>query len=261
MLSTVEILSLDLDKINLRLNQLEGLRGSGSSWFINPYDFIWLIHQKLNGIKITQHPIFQKIELFKQNYTTLNAEGREIGSREVITYLYMCVINMFYGNSAELVKIIHSILRVRPKLFYKKSHFSTFIMNLLAIECARTCPGQKTDQMENIIGKRLENKGRGSFTQNSSAMYKLLKAEQNKNKGEYQQALNYAIDCLNLYKEADLNSICLTLYNLIIKICMILQDFEKANQYKYEKYIFTEDRNLPKHLFPYTVYAHHGSQF
>ena|GEM_PF-603739 len=258
-LSIIETLKLNPATLDSRLKQLEPLKEAGSSWFISPHDFTSLVYQKLNDVQINQHPVSQKIDLFKQNHEIFPVKGDTIGVQEAIIYMYMCVINTLYGNSVELIKIIRSILKVRPNFFHIRSPFSTHILSLLAIACARTSPGKKTDQMEIIVGKLLEDDKKGYFTHNVHALYKILQAEQYKNKNENQLALNKALESLQFFTQKDLYLNCLIVYNLIIKICTKMQDFEKATEYKYEKFNFMEERNIHKQLFPFSITSHHNS--
>lgn len=258
-LAIIDALKMDGSSMQLRLARLENLQPLESPWFISPQEFTSLILQKINGVVISEHPVLEKIELFKQDHKTFVVKDALITTQEEITYFYIFSINTFYGNPLELVKIVRSILRGRPQLLYSRSIFSTYLLSLLAIASAQTSPGEKTDQMERLLNKLSQNKSRDSFTGNSTTLLKLVQAEQNRNRGEYQLALQQALDCFHLYKQADLKAISLILYNLIIRICMNMEDFEKANEYKYEKYSFMEENNISKYLFPFPQIPQYNS--
>lgn len=86
----------------------------------------------------------------------------------------------------------------------------------------------------------------GSYTE---AIAKLTKSFQLKHAGDYNAGLQYAVECLQIFKGNELNINALITYDLIIDLFKSKNDTVKQSEYVYEKLCFLEDNNIPASRF------------
>ncbi|RYD85700.1 MAG: hypothetical protein EOP84_01610, partial [Verrucomicrobiaceae bacterium] len=190
-LAIFDCMSLDQDKILCRLNKLKDLAHHASKWEVNPYKVVKLIYLRLKGITLNEDEEIINIDRFKtdDNYQ-LKENGELPNSKQVLSYLFMFVLNLFYGNQLETKKIINTISRLHPKLLKSRKSFSIYLLNLLAQANARTEPNEKTDKLENLLTKLYDaNNSKVNPTLYTQSVFLSLKAEQSKNRNDFDTAL------------------------------------------------------------------------
>ncbi|ACU05938.1 hypothetical protein [Pedobacter heparinus] len=243
-LAILDMLSLDEEKINARLDELASYEAL--NWAIDPYEVTLLVYSKLSNKDIEKNQLIADIENLK--YPFLKA-GMPLNTQQGITYLLVIVLNLFYGSDEGTIKIIETIAKLHPDLFSKRSAFTILMMNLLALSSSRINPGKKTDQLERILIGLHGNKSRFKITQYAESILKMTQAYQLRNKGEYLQACQYCDECIQLFKRNNLNLNRILMYNLIIGIYSDLNMTAKVNEYKYERLCFMEEKNIPGSIF------------
>jgi hypothetical protein len=244
-LSIFDALSLDPEQISKRIAQMEKLAGEAEKWVVDPYETLKLIYLKVKGISIKEHNTLLKIEEFKNNEQILNTDGRELpGAKQVLVFLIMITVNLFYGTPLESIKIINSMIRLYPKLFVARKPFAVYLLNLLAVAKAKTVPDEKTNQMERILTTLYKNNAVVNPTLYAQTVFLSLKAQQSKNRREYTAALHYAEDCLKIYQRNKLVVNEIAMYNLIINIYQETDEHEKANEYIYKKISLLDDKGI-----------------
>ncbi|WP_316817849.1 NACHT domain-containing protein [Pedobacter nyackensis] len=244
LLAILDMLSLDEEKINVRMQSIRAL--DCSDWELNPYEVIKLVYSKLTNTP-TENPLFlAQIEHFQ--YPFLGRE-KALNTKQGIIYLLTIVLNLFYGSDEDTIKIIDLIIKSHPQEFKKRSAFTILFMNILALSKSRIKPGKKTDQLIKILVHIHENKNRFKATQNAESILKMTQAYQLRNKGEYLLASEYCDDCIHLFKRNHLNLNCILIYNLVISLYADLNDIVKVNEYKYERLCFMDDHNIPARIF------------
>lgn len=244
-LSIFDALSLDPELIAERLEKMEKLTHEAEKWLVDPYETLKLIYLKVKGVSIKEHDTLFKIEEFKNNERSLNVKGRELpNGKQVLIFLLMNTVNLFYGSPQEAIKIISSMMKLYPKLFSAKKPFAVYLLNLLAVAKARTAPDEKTDQMERILTTLYKDQSVFNPTLYAQTVFLSLKAQQSKNRKEYTHALQYAEECLKIYQRNKLVVNEITMYNLIINIYQEIDDKEKANEYIYKKLSILNDKGI-----------------
>lgn len=244
-LSIFDSLSLDLDLIHTRLVELEKLAEESEKCIIDPYEALKLVYAKIKGGPSKAHEILQKIEDFKDNPTLLmNNHKASPSAKQVLAFLLMTTVNLFYGSPKEGIKIIHSMVKLFPNIFLGKKPFAIYLLNLLAVAKSRTNPDEKTDQMERILTELYKNQSIVNPTLYAQTVFLSLKAQQSKNRKEYTNALQYAEECIKIYQRNKLLVHEITMYNLIISIYQEIDDKEKANDYIYKKLSILDERGI-----------------
>lgn len=254
-LSIFDCLSLNQSKILKRLEKMEDLKCEAKNWDINPYEAIKLIYLRIKDVAITQNYTLQKIEDFKYGSKINGAKEKELPDmKQVISYLLVFMVNLFYGSPLEATKIISAIVREHPKLMKTRKFFSIYLLNLMAQACARTNPSKKTDQMEKILTQLYADETRVNPTLYAQSVFLSLKAEQSKNRKDYAAALQYAHECIKIYKRNDLAINELFTYNLIIGIYKELKDYEKVEEYSYHKLNLLDSKQVNVPVFKSTSF-------
>lgn len=255
LLAIMDMLSLDEGKITARMEIMQNLGPTG--WPIDPLEVIELVHAKITNKHVNNELISQIESLW---YPFL-MEDKVLNTKRGIVYLMALVLNLFYGSDQGAVKIINTIAKIHPKEFSRRTAFTIFMMNMLALSRSRVNPGKKTEQLVRILTAIHENKHRFKVTQYSAAILKMTQTHQLKNRGEYLLARDYCEDCIHLFKAQHLNYNCIEMYNLLIAIFSDLNSVDRINEYKYERLTFIEENKfsrkilaLPREL---TDFNHH----
>ena len=254
-LAIFDCMSLDQDKILYRLNQLKSLKSHSSAWEVNPYKVAKLIYLRLKGITLSEDEQILTIERFKNDSNFELKEATDLpNSRQVLSYLMMFVLNLFYGNQFETKKIINTITRLHPKLLKSRKTFSLYLLNLLAQASARVQPDETTDKMENLLAKLYAVDNKVSPTLYTQSVFLSLKAEQSRNRKDFDSALKYAKECLDIYERNDITVNQIFMYNLIINIYKELGEQDKVEEYSYRKISLLDSKNVDLGLFRSTSY-------
>ncbi len=245
LLAIIDCLSFNQEKIAERLKKLEALNFVQNHVLINPYDIVVLIYSKLKGIPVAANNQTLKIvDSLKRNQTSLNVNANEFPQLEsFIEYLLIILLNAFYGSQKDFITLIHMILGSYPKLIKRKNTFSIYLLNLLALSSARINPSKKTDQMERVITEIYHRKKKPTLY--SQSLLLVLKAQQRKNKKDYQKAIELTKEALIIFKRNDLVMYELLMYNLLISIYSETRQPEEVNRYTYKKLTLLEDKNIP----------------
>lgn len=244
LLGVMDMLSLDEKKVSARMEQLNYLDSSG--WDVSPYEILQLVHSKITNKEIAGNPLITQIEELQYPFLTGQAP---LNTKQGVTYLLVVVLNLFYGSDEGTIKIIETIIKLHPKEFSKRSAFTIFMMNLMALSLARINPGQKTDQLEKVLNYFHDNNDRFKITQYASSILKMTRAYQLKNQGQYELACDYCDECIHLFKRNHLNLNSLMMYNLVIAIYSDLNNIVKVNEYKYERLCFMEENHISSKMF------------
>jgi hypothetical protein len=244
LLALIDILSMNEERIKMRLEKLNGLDASG--WLINPREATQLIYARITNTPIADNALIKYIE--RSEYPFLD-QKRDLNTQQGITYLLAIVLNLLYGSDNGSVKIIDSIIKLHPKDFSKRSEFSIFILNLMGVSKARMNSCKKTDQLERILISLHETGDRYKTTQYSALVLKMIRAYQHRNKGEYEKACECCEDCIHLFKKYKLNLNGIMMYNLIIDIYLGMNNTPKVNEYKYERLCMMDENNISSGMF------------
>ncbi len=244
--------SLNIPHILDRLERMEELSKEATQWELNPYEVLRLIYLKIKGIQVNESEVFDFIESFKAKKHPVHPDMLP-NIKQVINILHVLLTNIFYGSADEVPKIVRATFRSFPKLLKTRKLFSGYLLNLMAQASARINPGKKTDQMENILVK-LYADGRINQTLYAQSVLLSFKAEQSKNRKEYNLALQYAEECLLIYKRNELALNELVIYNLIIEIYTELGDKAKVEEYNYKKAYLLERKEITAPIFTLTSF-------
>lgn len=243
-LAVFDCISLDQDRIQARMLAMEKLSNARKEWTIDPFVIIQLIDLKIKGIDVSNDPILVFIDEFKKgNFKAADANASP-DSKEIISFLLILLVNLFYGSPEGAIQIIESITTQYPKLKRTRTLFSIYLLHLLAQANARVNPGRKTDQMEDILNLIYADEQRYNITAYVQSVFLSLKAEQRKNRKEYVQALRYAKEGLLIYKRNELTISELYNYKFIISIYQHLGNEEKAAEYTKQKEELMERKNV-----------------
>ncbi|MBC7615347.1 MAG: hypothetical protein H7202_04710 [Pedobacter sp.] len=245
-LAIIDCSSFDQSKIAIRLEEMESLKDAQINTIFNPYELVNLIYLKLKGTPVSPTDVtLLKMEQFKENNIELNVDDRPFPLPEnFIEYLLIILLNTFYGTQRNVITIVNVILSHYPKLITTRNSFSIYLLNILALANSRINPGKKTDQMERIIIKIHENK-RDKSTLYAQSLLLLLKAQQKKNKKEYNEVISLAQEGIIIFERNNLFMYEMFMYNLLISSYTELHDFEKVNYFNSTKHILLENKKIP----------------
>lgn len=249
-LSIFDCMSLNLPKIFDRLEKMEKLVHEASNWELNPYEVTKVIYLKLKGIPVKNSEILDIIESYKADEQQIK-HGKLPNTKQVINILQSILVNLFYGSPADAAKITNSTFRIFPKLLKTRSLFSVYILSLMVQANARVNPGKKTDQMENVLINLLAD-SRINATSYTQCLLLSIRAEQCRNRNEYDLALQYAEECLHIYKRNDLAIHKILTYNLIINIYIKLGNLAKVEEYNYKKMYLLKSKKINSPIFQST---------
>jgi hypothetical protein len=247
LLAVLDILSLDEEKINVRLSELKSFHPT--QWVVNPYEATKLIYAKISNKAVERSQLL--IDIQSLNPAFLN-QGRAFNTQTGISYLFAVLLSSFYGNQEFSINIAKTIAQIHPDVFAKRSPFSIFMLSIIGVCKAQLAPGPKTDQLENILFNLHQNKTRFKTTQYSFYILKMMQAYQLQSKGNLNQAIQYCEECIQAFKRNHLNMNCLMMYNLLISIYTEMNSYTKVNEIKYERLCFMEERKISNQVLSLT---------
>lgn len=243
LLAILDILSLDQEKITLRLTEMQTVPSGG--WNLDPKEATKLILARLNTKQ-------EKHDFHPDPIVSLNLafpEGTQsFNTQTGISYLMAILINSCYGHSELNIKLIQQIAKTHPEVFNQRQPFVILMMSISGLAQSKLEPGSKTDQLERILARLHQNPSRFKTTQYSSYILKTMQLHQLRSKGNLGQAIQYGEECIQVFKRNNLNLNCLDIYNNLVAMYSELGNYTKANEYKYERLCFMEERKISNHL-------------
>jgi hypothetical protein len=234
-LSIFDCLSLNQEQITLRLEVIEKFVTARKSWILDPYEIIKVIQLRLNGIEPPKNPAFDQIisHLNGADVATINDPFPAIKTR--VNFLMLLLSSLFCDSTQNVIKIVEAITQRYPKLKKGRQALSIYLLCVAAHANARLNPGKKTDQMENILDHIFASSHGSKATLYSHSLYLLVRAEQCRNRKDFENALKYAKECLAIYKRNQIAIRELYVYKLIIEIYSLIGDQSNVNQFTQQK--------------------------
>jgi len=246
-LGVMEIIRLDKKGIKDIIKKLH-LLDSGK-WMVNPAHVLEIILSKINGEPIVHKDILQRIDQFKQGGNPFSVKGnQQMETREGISYILLLLVNVFLGDGQSAREIIENIVKLHPKEIKKKSSFDLYVLCIYGIYGSRLYPGRKTDQIENIM-VHLSVRSSSYLTKYQESILLMFQAEQAYYRKQYSVAIDYAKECLLLFRRNEVVLNAIFIFNLLIMIYTDLENYDMVNEYKYEKLCLLDEQELSRQLF------------
>ncbi|PTT00689.1 hypothetical protein DBR11_09430 [Pedobacter sp. HMWF019] len=250
-LSALDILSLNKEKLEQRIIQLESRQDLCASSYFDPLEALHIAYNKSQNIPVHSSPLLEKIEGFivaENEFKPMVSEMADTWAG--VQYILMLSVNTLYGTPEKTVRIIHSIHRLHPRLFYKRAPFASHLLLLLALNGVKSDQCKKAERIRQFIFKISKDRNSHAFTKYSELLFLMLNAELSRQEGDYVKAIGHAEEALVIFKRNDLNIHCVQVYNLIIEMYSKLNDLTKLNEYRYERLCFLHEKEISKELFP-----------
>ncbi|MHA4894216.1 NACHT domain-containing protein [Pedobacter sp. PWIIR3] len=255
-LTVTDILSLNPERIQNRIDQLTPFEAICNQSFVNPLDFLKIAHARTQGIKAPVENLLSKVDYWisgRNKHSEMEIPDTLTG----VFYMLLLGTNLFYGNASKSAEIVHMVYILHPKLIYSRTPFATYILLLYGIACAMENQFKKAIKIRNIVSNIASQRDINGFTLYSESLLIFLNAVIAKFNGDYNTAILQAETALGIFKRNNLNVNVLIVYNLIIETYNSSGDIAKMNEYKYEKRCFQEDLQIPKDIFPYSPVTRH----
>jgi len=240
LLSIFDIFSLNTDKLASRIRILSDY--SSDLWPIPPQKIAQLVYSKIQGA--TED--YDQFLLDFDSFMSTPVVGEQT-PQHVVSYVLLIMLTLF--SEGEKETIIHGLLKKRPMLFTNSSTLSVFITGILAFARSSTTHSKNEHELEKIIAQLENTKSTNKLTKYTEVILKSTQAAHFKARKEFSSSYQYSLECLQLLKRNQLNLNCIFLYNLIIEIFTEMEDFSKANEYKYEMLCFIEDNNISNKFY------------
>lgn len=239
-----DCLGLDEKQIKYRLTKLKDLQQHVNQWIIDPYEATELIYNRLWGKEKIQNSVLQSLEDFK-SLKNVYPVSKLPNASEAISYFFMLSVNYLYGSQKEVAQIVAAIFYKHPKLKKPKNPIAIYLLSFLTLASARTNPSEQTDQMERILTNLLEKGSKYTSASYARSLLLCIKAEQSKNRKEYEMAIYYAEEFLKIHQTNELAVHQLAAYNLLIQIYQLLNQQSKAEKCILKKNDLLVAKNIP----------------
>lgn len=246
-LGLLDVLSMDKGKIKARIEGLRRYRAD--NWMVDPVEAMELIYAKISSLPTGNSRLVEQIEDFKQGKNTFNIDPKsEITTKQGISYLLIIYINTLKATKSDTKELIRSMARFQPKVFSRRTTFTTYMISVYAYFNARLNPGKRADQAEKLMIHLLKTNP-GRITKYVESVILMLQAQQSLNKKEYEIAIDYARECLFLFKANNLIMNAMHTCDLLVRIYSEIQNENMVNEYKYEKLCMLDEHHITRNIF------------
>jgi len=249
-LSIIDILSLDGERIKNRMEQLLPFEALCARSFINPIEFLQIAYARSQGEFPSTENLMDKaaIQIRRRfNSTSLTLPD----TTTAISYMIMLGTNLFNNDRDKSTEMINMLYELYPKLLYSRTPFATYMLLIYGISCARKKQVKKMMQVKNIAMHIAKDKDKYGFTLYSESLLIFLNALISAAQGDFKLAITYQEAALDIFRRNKINKNALLTYNMIIDTYQTIGDIVKMNDYKYEKRCFQEENKIPVSMFPY----------
>ncbi|MCX2575102.1 hypothetical protein [Pedobacter sandarakinus] len=247
-LSLLNCISLDKNKIEVRLEQIEAIEEEGKNWLLNPCEALSLIYGKLWNAEVKSNRPLEIIENFK---ILANIVPTDLppDATETLSYLFMLAINFLYGSQAETIKIVNAILYKHKRLSSTKNPIYLYLLSFSTLAHARINPGTHTDELELKLTHLVEDPSHFHAPSYARSLLLCLNSEQCKNKLDYENAILYAEEFLKIHQANNLTVHELAAYNVLIASYEKLNDHAKAAEYRLVRSELLTQKEIPSNAF------------
>jgi len=244
-LSIFDCLSLDIEVVKSRLTAMKKLNEEGKKWCINPYELLNLIAHKMKDEKVVESGTLELIEKFKNDESSLaQTRGKMPNTKDVVCFILILVANIFYGSPQETIKIIKAIFRLYPALIRSRNSFSIYLLTIIAQAYGRANQREEADRIEKTLNTLYNSHLKCRFTPYTQTILFSFRAEQSKTRSEYEKAIQFAEDCIGIYKRNDLAINRIFMYNLLVNTYRNLGDEEKMNDIIFKKLSLLDQKKI-----------------
>ena len=242
MLAIFDVLSLNPIQIKSRIDILAKFKPD--YWeMVSAHEVLSIIYAKIQNKDHKEVPKAYTDQLLDLE------NGKKASPEQIISYILISLLSLFYGNQSDAVKRISQITAENPEAIPQKSAFSIFILGIFGLSGMASTSRQKAAQLQDVLRALDDKASTFEITSYTETLIRLLQAERLKENKDFGPALQYAFEALGLFKKHHLNINTLFVYNLIIEIYIDSRELTKANEYKYERLCFLEENQIPNHLF------------
>lgn len=249
-LSIIDILSLDAERIKLRIDELTPYQEICEESLANPIEFLQIAYLRSQGESPDTERLISKTILRirnSQNSTDLSLPDTLTG----VSYMLMLGTNLFNNDRNRSIELINVIYELYPRLLFSRTPFATYVLLIYGIACGRSRQLKKMLQIRNIVNYIAEDKEKYGFTQYSESLLIFLNALIATANGDFDAAISYQESVLEIFKRNEIKKNALLTYNMLIDTYYTIGHIAKMNEYKYEKRCFQEENKIPATMFPY----------
>jgi hypothetical protein len=233
-LTVFDILSLNRSGIEDRMEFLIELRTG--DWIADPHEISQLIVAKL----LNSNAQIDGIVLSKIEHSMNHLNPAELTVQQAISYVFIILLFQVYEDNDKSSQIIQLISQHQPEIYKKRPLCAIFMLTLLIFNGNLSSSNNEIIQMQNIVELLELTEKQPTLSKYTEWVLKLISANSFKAQGNYTEAYELYVDCLELFKKSRLNLICLHIYSAIIEILTETNDPNKVNEYKYERLCFME---------------------
>jgi hypothetical protein len=249
-LSIYDCLGLNKDDLQQRLLLMEPIAAEGETWFINPYKILQCVSHVFNGQTYHNEALFNAIEDFKAGKLDIKPNAERLPSyEEMLTFMLMGAVNVFYGNAKEALRLIDALINYYPRLATSESIASSYIFSLTNFQRARADIDEQSSLVKKITGKFFDIQSAGNSTPYIQTIYLASKSFESRNNGDFTAAIMYAERCIEVFRRNDLALFELAMSQMIACIYKDTGNEDKKNEHMYERLRLTEQKKIHCAIF------------
>lgn len=247
LLGIIDVLSIDKAEVKKRIENLNTL--NIGEWIANPLDALQIIHKRLNATSVGYNKLLMQIDAFKtgENPFGINANV-PMDTKQGISFILILFANFFTSDYEGNIKIIEAFAEFRPDLFCKNNTFVVFLLSIYGISESKRSPSKRAHQIEQLYND-ISDLNNPNFTKYQEAILMMHQTEELLHLRKFEQAAEHAKECLELFKRNEMIFDAIACYNLLINIAEIINDQHMVNEYRYEKILLLDERQISGSLF------------
>ncbi|WP_442589041.1 NACHT domain-containing protein [Pedobacter sp. AW31-3R] len=247
LLGIIDVLSIDKAEVKKRIDNLNTL--NIGEWTANPLDALHIIHKRLNATSVGYNRLLMQIDAFKsgENPFGINANV-PMDTKQGISFILILFANFFTSDYEGNITIIEAFAEFRPDLFCKNNTFVVFLLSIYGISESKRSPSKRAPQIEQLYND-ISDLNNPNFTKYQEAILMMHQTKELLHLRKFEQAAEHAKECLELFKRNEMIFDAIACYNLLINIAEIINDQHMVNEYRYEKILLLDERQISGSLF------------
>jgi len=244
-LSIYDCFAFDKEKLKQRIRAMQTLSFKGEGFVINPMEILKSIYGSLAGEPYKNDTLNIEIEAFKQG-DKISGSNTEIANfKEMLSFILLRLHNSFLGDLSESMRLLNAMICYFPKMMFSDSIASAYLFSMMAfVRALAHLENEQKGLTEKISVKIFHIHSIGNSTPYIQTIYLASKAYESKNSKDYNTAMICAEKCLETFKRNNLALHQILMYNLLISIYDEMDNYEKKNEYMYQKLSLVDQKKV-----------------
>ncbi|RZK77316.1 MAG: hypothetical protein EOO85_09155 [Pedobacter sp.] len=185
--------------------------------------------------------VFLSIEKFINQPDS--SQNKDLSVENTLSYVIVFLVNFLSGNLEDNIRMFKKINEIHHNVFLKRNSIAIYVLNICFINGLRLDSNFNSGRIVNLVERLQENK-KNELPDYLNVLFLLVRAEYCAVNEDYEKALNYATNCMDISKDKNISFLRVLLYVIISNIYDKMEEPESARDIRYKLHCLLEEKKI-----------------